>query len=419
MLPVIGVLIALFVLYKYVDPAPPEKIVISTGKEEGNYHAFALIYREFLKKDGITLELRQSEGGLENLRRLQNPDSGVDLAFVQDGLASTEATGGLVSLGSIYYEPVWIFCRCKSEITHLSGLKGKKIAIGEEGGGTRVLALTLLNSSGVNQQNASLLSIGDLNAANAIQRGDVDAAFFVDVPNSALIQKIALDRSLRLVSLDQAEAYARQFPYLHHLVLPEGALSLERNIPAQDVHLVSSTSTLVARQSLHPALTYLMLKIISKIHSGPGLFQKANEFPAAKDTDIVLSGEAQQFYKSGLPFLDRYLPFWVATFINRMFIVAVPLVALLYPLTKEVPGIYSWLIKSKLLKYYGQLRFLETQVNENAESRNYDKYLGELNAIEDKVNQLRLPIMFSQHLYELRGHIELVRSKLMRLKGNS
>jgi len=413
---VLVVLVALAVAYKYVDPAPPKKIVISAGSREGNYDAYARIYRELLKAENISLDLRDSEGSVENLHRLQNPDSGVDLAFIQGGVASTEPTAGLVSLGSLYYEPLWIFCKCKEDVTHLSALKGKRIAVGKEGGGTKVLAMTLLDASGINAGNATLVPIGDTDAAKAIQQGDVDVAFFVDTPTSMLIQNVAMDPSLRLISLDEAEAYISQFSYLHHLVLPAGALSIEKNIPLHDVQLLAPTATLVARESVHPALIYLMLKVISQVHGGAGLLQAKREFPSEKDTDFTLSNQAEAFYKSGLPFLDKYLPFWAATFVNRMFIVIIPLLVVLYPLTKIAPSLYTWLIKSKLYKCYGELRFLETQLLERSADMDFGKFADELDEIEKKVNRLRMPVAFSQHLYELKGHVELVRAKLTRLR---
>lgn len=409
------ILLGVFLIYKYVDPAPPKRITMSVSMEEGNYKAYATIYQVFLKENGINLELHASKGITDDIRELKNPASAVEMAFIQDGVASAEGSGNLVSLGSLYYEPVWIFCRCKKEITHLSDLKGRKIAVGKDGSGTRSLAMTLLNSSGVNADNTQLVAIGSQAAAEALRKGEVDAAIFVDTPESALIREISRDPALRLVSLDQADAYTRQFPYLHHLILPEGSLDIAHNIPAHEVHLLAPTTVLVVRDDVHPALVYLMLKIVSKIHGGAGLLNKKREFPASLDSDFPLSAQAENFYQNGLPFLDKYLPFWAATFVNRMLIVLIPLLALLIPLTKIIPVVYTRLVKRKLFRYYGELRFLETQIQANTDKQEFEKYLAELGNIENKVNGLRLPVSFSQHLYELRGHIELVRARLERL----
>lgn len=411
---VLLILVALLIAYKFIDPAPPRKIVISTGNAELNYNAFASIYGVYLKQEGITLEMRTSSGDVENLKRLKDPGSDIDVAFIQDGVASSEGAGTLLSLGSLYYQPAWIFCRCPKEISHLSSLKGKKIAVGRDGEGTSVLTKALFDASGINAKNTKLLNIGGEDAAQKLLQGKVDAAIFVDVPDSPLIKKIISDRNIKLVSLDDAEAFTRQFPYLHHLVLPEGALNLARNIPAHNVHLVAPASALVIKEGMHPALVYLMLKVISQVHGGPGMLHKKGDFPSTKDTDFPLSSQAVGFYKSGLPFIDKYLPFWAATFVNRSLIVILPLLALFIPLTKIIPTVYIWLVKRKLFRYYGELRYIDAQLREKSLLENRAQYLDKLNEIEDKVSDLKLPVTFSQYAYELRAHIELVRSKLQK-----
>jgi TRAP transporter TAXI family solute receptor len=408
------ILIALAIAYKFIDPAPPRKIVISTGNSELNYNAFASIYGVYLKKEGITLESRASSGDVENLKRLKDPDSDIDVAFIQDGVASTEGAGSLLSLGSLYYQPAWIFCRCKKETSHLSSLKGKRIAVGRDGEGTHTLSMALLNASGVNAKNTTLISLGGEEASQKLLKGKVDAAILVDVPDSNIIKEILSDHTIKLLSLDDAEAYTRQLPYLHHLVLPEGALNLERNIPSHDVNLVAPTATLVIKEGMHPALVYLMLKVISQVHGGPGMLHKKGDFPSTKDTDFPLSSQAIGFYKSGLPFTDKYLPFWAATFVNRSLLVILPLLALLIPLTKIIPTVYIWMVRRKLFRYYGELRYIDAQLREKTSPENRIRYLDKLNEIEDKVSDLKLPVTFSQYAYELRGHIELVRSRLQK-----
>lgn len=404
--------IALFVAYKFIDPAPPRKIVIATGKSELNYNAFASIYGYYLKKEGITLETRVTSGDTENLRLLKDPDSEVDMAFVQDGSASSEGAGSLLSLGSLYYQPVWIFCRCKQPVSHLSNLKGKRIAIGNVGEGSYILASNMLSASGIQAHNSTLLPVGGEEAAEQLIQGKVDAALFVDVPNAEIIHRVITSPHIRLVSLDEAEAFSRKYNYLHHLILPEGGLDLARNLPGQRVHLVAPTATLVVRESMHPALVYLMMKIIAQVHNHAGLLNGKDEFPSAKETDFPISTQALNFYKSGLPIIDKYLPFWAATFVNRTLIVILPLLALLIPLTRIIPMVYVWLVKRKLFRYYGELRYLDAQLKEISEPEDVAACHDKLNEIETKVVNVNLPVTFSQYAYELRAHIELVRAKL-------
>ena len=409
---VLLICLALFFAYKFIDPAPPRKIVIATGEADLNYNAYAAIYGVYLQKEGITLEIRKTSGDIENLRLLKDPESEVDIAFIQDGVAHSEGAGSLLSLGSLYYQPVWIFCRCKANTSHLSALKGKRIAIGYPGDGTHSLVSTLLNESGINDSNTRLLAIGGEEAASALRQGKVDAALFVDVANSGIIHEMVTDKRLHLLSMDTAEAFSRKFAFMHHLLLPEGAMDLARNIPSHDVHLVAPTATLVVKETMHPALVYLMMKVIAEVHGGPSLFNTKGEFPSAKDTDFPISTQALNFYKSGLPIIDKYLPFWAATFVNRTLIVILPLLALLIPLTKIIPMVYVWLVKRKLFRYYGELRFLDTQLQEIKTAEDVELCLEKLNEIETKVVNVKLPVPFSQYAYELRAHIELVRSKL-------
>lgn len=406
------VLLALFLAYIFIDPAPPRKIVISTGSAELNYNAYASIYREYLKREGITLELRTSNGDLDNLKRLQDAGSGVDVAFIKDGVASSQGAGSLLSLGSLYYEPIWIFVRGKMHVHHLADLKGKRIAVGKPGDGAQALALRMLSTSGVDAHNSKLIEIGGEDAVDAMLSRRVDAVMLVEVPSSHLIKRILSGRDVQLVDLDDAEAFSRQMPYLHHLVLPEGALDLERNIPAHKVNLLAPTTALAIRDDLHPALVYLLLKVIAQVHGGPGLLNAKGEFPSSKDTDFPLSSQAANFYKNGLPFIDKYLPFWAATFVNRSLVVILPLLAILIPLTKIIPVFYNWLVRRKLFRCYGELRYLDTQVREPLDDEERKEMLAKLNEIEDEARVLRLPVTFSQYAYELRAHIELVRARL-------
>jgi len=397
--------------YWLIDPAPPKKIVVSISKQDGNYQAYASLYGVLLQQEGITLEIRESDGPVQSLAELRKEDADVDMALMPGGVASMESTVGLVSLGSLYYEPLWIFHRAKHKVESLTELKGKRIAVGRPGSGSHILSGMLLDAAGVTAKNSRLLEVGDEEAADALRQGLVDVIFLSGVPTTPLILDVAAMPGVNLADLSEAEAFSRQFNFLHHLVLPKGALSLKSNIPPREVHLLAPTVTLVARESMHQALVYLVLKVISRVHGGAGMLQQAREFPSDKDADFEMSSQATHFYESGPPFLDRYLPFWAATFVNRVLIILLPLVALAIPLSRTAPALYAWLVKSRIYKLYGELRFLEMQLR-NAQQDELPGFRKELDAIENKVNNLKLPVAFSSHLYELRSHIGLVRARL-------
>jgi TRAP-type uncharacterized transport system substrate-binding protein len=414
-LPYLLALLAIIVLgYWLIDPAPPKKIVISISKEDGNYQAYASLYGALLLQDKVTLEIRETDGPQASLDDLRKEGTSVDMVLVPGGVARSDSTVGLVSLGSLYYEPLWIFSKGLPKFQHLSALKGKRIAVGRMGSGTNILSRMILNAAGVTEKNSTFFEIGEDDAKEAIRHNVADVIFLSGVPTSPLIQEVATLPKVTVVDLDDAEAYSRQFSFMHHLVLPEGALSLEFDVPPHKVDLLAPTVTLVARESMHPALVYLVLKAISRVHGGAGMLQKSREFPSDKDTDFEISSQAAHFYESGPPFLDRYLPFWAATFVNRALIVLLPLIALAIPLSRVVPATYVWLVKSRIYKLYGELRYLELQLRNAPQQPEFAVIRKELDAIENKVNHLRLPMAFSSHLYELRSHIELVRSKLSR-----
>lgn len=398
--------------YWLIDPAPPRKVVISISKQDGNYQAFAGLYGALLQREGIALEVRESDGPLQSLNELRNENAGVDLAFMPGGVTAQESTVGLVSLGSLYYEPLWIFCKERHKVERVAALKGKRIAVGRPGSGTYMLSLMMLNAAGVTAKNSTLIESGDEEAADMLRGGAADAILLSGVPTTPLIAEVAAMPGVALADLDEAEAYSRQFTFLHHLVLPEGALSLERNIPPQAVNMLAPTVTLVARESMHPALVYLVLKVISRVHGSAGMLQRAHEFPSDKNSDFEMSSQAAHFYESGPPFLDRYLPFWAATFVSRVLIILLPLMALAIPLSRFVPAVYVWLIKSRIYKLYGELRFLELQLRNAEQPADSARFRKELDDIEVKVNNLKLPVAFASHLYELRSHIGLVRAKL-------
>ncbi len=413
----VALLLVLVVGYWLIDPAPPKTVVVSVSRQDGNFEAYARLYAALLKQEGVSLEIRESAGPLQSLEELRKKEGGADMAFLPGGVASSESGVGVVSLGSLYYEPLWVFCKGTHRVSHLSALKGKRIAIGRTDSGTHILAQMLLSAAGVTEQNSRLLEIGDEEAEEALHHGKADAMFILGVPTTPLIQELAGAPNVTLADLDEAEAYSRQFNFLHHLVLPEGALNLEVNVPPHEVHLLAPTVTLVARESMHPALGYLVLKAISRVHHGAGMLQREGEFPSDKDTDFETSSQAKHFYESGPPFLDRYLPFWAATFVNRVLIILLPLAALAIPLSRIAPAVYAWFIKSRIYKLYGELRFLEMRLRNAEQPVDMSTFRKELDAIEHSVNHLRLPVAFASHMYELRSHIELVRSKLVQPAG--
>lgn len=411
-------LLSVWVMTMFVQPAPPKTVVMTTGGELGGYHAFGKAYAESLKKSGIRLELRTSAGSLENIKRLKDPASNAMVGLLQGGVANgkDDAKGKddveLVSLGRVFLEPLWIFYRAPQPIDRLTALKGQRIAVGPDGSGTRHLAMALLARNDIDAQNSSLLPLTGKAAVEAMKSGRADAVFLALAPEAPLVQELVRDPDVRLMSLSRAEAYTRVLPYLSKVVLPQGAFDLVRNIPDRDVQLVAPVAALVVRQSLHPAIVGLLVEAAKDTHAKGGLLHRVGEFPRQIDPEFEMSDDAIRYYKDGPSFLKRFLPFWLATFIERMVVLLVPVATLAIPVIKIGPALYKWRINRRLRYWYGQLKLLEQRISLDTERIELDEQDAALQQIERAVETLPIPVNHSQDYYDLRGAVDLVRQRL-------
>lgn len=409
---VVIAIVGFLVAYQFVTPAPPRHIVIGTGSPKGAYYAFGKKYSELFAKEGIRLEVKITTGSAENLKLLEADSDGVDIAFIQGGMGALAKTEKLVSLGSLYFEPLWIFHQKDLTLNLLSDLKGLRVAVGEEGSGTKVLTMQLLALNGITAKNTRLLSHDSVQTVEKLLRGEIDVAFFVTTHRSPYLHQLRKSKSITLMGLQRAEAYALRYHYLHVLKLPEGVIDFQANVPSRDLNLVAPSTQLVARSDLHPALIELFLQTAKEVHESGGGFERRGEFPAPKYLDFELSKEAKRFYQSGPPFLQRYLPFWVANFLNRMKIMLLPLVALLYPLFKLMQPIYRWQMRSRIYRWYSELESLDLEINKEGLTVNLDEYFLMLDNLENKVSNISVPHAYSEELYNLRLHIDMLRNQL-------
>lgn len=407
------------IAYQFVEPAPPARIVISTGSSSGAYHPFALRYAELLERNGVTLEVRTSAGSLENIARLERGEAQV--AFVQGGLLGTDdpaapAESRLQTLGSLFHEPIWVFYRqdrFRQPLTRLADLRGRTIAIGPPGSGVRQLASQLLSMNEIRDERL-LLPLSGQQAADALQAGRLDAAFVIAAEKAPVVQALLRSEGIQPMHFAQADAYLRRLPFLHKLTLPRGVVDLVRDLPAQDITLLAPTANLVVQEDLHPALQSLLLQAAAEVHGKSGFFSRHGEFPAYKDQGLPLSPEARRFYQSGPPFLQRYLPFWLAVLIDRLLVMLLPLIALLIPLLKLAPTLYTWRIRSRVFRCYGELRFLEDQLRRDLDATRLADYRRRLDAIDEEASSLKVPLGFTDLVYTLREHVNLVRGMLLK-----
>jgi TRAP transporter TAXI family solute receptor len=396
-----------------LHPMPPRTVTMATGHEGGAYHEFGKRYREIFARAGIDLRLAPSAGALENLRRLRDPRSGVDVGFAQGGTVSGDVPD-LVSLGTVSYEPLWLFHRGASPGRKLEGLRGKRISIGPEGSGTRLLATELLSRMGVEPGIAEFLPLPPQLAMEKLLDGQIHAALMVASWESPVVRRLLASDSVELVSFARADALVALYPYLNKLVVPAGVADLGRNRPPADVVVLAPETSLLVRRDLHPAIQYLLLDAATEVHSAPGIFRKAGQFPAAESVDFPLSDPARHFYKSGRPFLQRYLPFWFAVLVGQALVLLIPVAAAVYPLMRAIPGIYMWGIRYRIFRLYGELKFLDSEVERRAAAEDAGDLSAQLDRLEERASHLHVPVMYTQMLFALRRDINLVRRRLER-----
>ena len=418
--PALILVIAGFIFaYQFVGPAPPDRIVMATGSSSGAYHAFGKKYAERFEKEGIELVLKNTAGSAENLKLLADEDENrnVPVAFLQGGIGSPDGQPDLQSLGSVYYEPLWVFVRGGSAPSRLNALIGNRIAIGAKGSGTRAIAYRLLTENGISDISARLIDIGGPQAAQALKNGVVDAAVFVTSATSKTVRDLLSTPGISVMSFERAEAYIRLNRFLSKLVLPKGAVDLAQNLPAEDIVLLAPTATVVASPKLHPALVDLFLITMREAHRPGGLLEAPDEFPSSRYITYPLDGAAQRVYDRGPPFLQRFLPFWAANLIDRLKVMLLPLLTLLYPLFKILPPAYSWRMRSKVNRWYKDLEALDDQVRDNTIS--HADATEELDRIENSVEKVSVPPGFAASAYTLRIHIDFLRRKVDGVSGDS
>jgi hypothetical protein len=405
--------IAAALVFWLVDPAPPKTLTMSTGLPDSSFYAIGQEYAKILARNGITLKVLPSDGSVQNLDRLLDPKQHVDLALVQGGIATKQQAEQLMSLGSVSYVPLVVFYRGKG-LTLLSQLEGKRIAIGREGSGTRTLSLALLEANEISPGgDTQLLATDGLQAATQLVSNQVDAVFLSgDSATRALMLRLLKVPGISVLDFREANAYTRLFPYLDAIELPPGVLDLGRRVPLESVHLVAPMVELVARTTLHPALSDLLIEAAQEVHGTAGLLQRAGQFPNAVAHEFPISEDASRYYRSGKSFLYRTLPFWLANIADRALVLLLPVAVLIFPALRVVPALYRWRMRSRIYRYYGALIAVERNAMRLKSETERRALLVELDYIEESLDTLRLPLAYTDALYVLREHVGFVRARL-------
>ncbi len=400
-----------------LEPPPPRSFKIAAGSSGGAYHAYAERYREILARQGFELEVIETAGSVENLELLRS--GAAELGLFQGGAAPAAGAGDgeipLSSLASLFYEPVWLFYRVDQPVAQLTDLAGWRLAVGPDGSGTQTLARQLLADNGIDDTEAELRTLGSTEAAATLVAGEIDAAFFVTSPDSAYVAELVADEAVELLSVRRSLAYRKAHPFLSRVILGEGVLDIESNLPEEDVSLLAAAASLVARRDLHHALVPLLLGAMEEVHGGIGRLTAAGTFPSQHYVDFPLTAEAKHYLENGPSFLQRYLGYRAATAIDRLKILLLPLITLLIPVFKAAPPIYRWRIRSKIYRWYEDLSWADEILHEQPTDEEITVHLGELQKLEKEVAQVSVPLSYMDEYYSLRVHIQLILAKVERL----
>jgi TRAP-type uncharacterized transport system substrate-binding protein len=405
--------VLLLALVAALRPLPGRDIAMATGAPGSEYARVGELYREILARDGVQLRLVATNGEVDNLRLMKDRASGVEVGFVQSGAIEESDQRYLLSLGTLFYEAVWVFCRCPEGTVPLNDWRGWRVSIGPEGSATHPLALKLLALNGLDAEKLQLFAYPPEAAARALLDKQLDAAVILSGWESPVVQRLVHAPEITLLGFPRAATYVALDPELSKVVLPMGMADLGANRPAQDTPLIASKATLAVRKDVHPALQFLLLRAATEVHSRPGAFQRAGEFPAAEAIGLKLSDEAREFYRSGPTFLERTLPFWLAEFMQRLLILILPIAGIIYPLWSLAPKVYYWLMRRRLSPMYRELRLIERGLRSSArDAETQKKLVSRLDELERRARDLPMPGLLSESTYNLWAYIQEVRERV-------
>jgi len=414
----IGFLILVAILFAtlwVLVPPPPRSIELATGFPAGLYQQFGEKLQAELAQEGVSLKLRTTGGTSDNLALLNNPDSGVDFAMVQGGVADLSKYPNFVSIAGVFYEPVWVWYRESSfpnesgRLGLLSQLKGKRVSIGNEGSGTLTLASQLLEASGLSMNDIRAEKLKPLDALEKFKKGELDAVFLVSAPEAPLVKSFYETPGIRLMTFEQAEAYVHLFPFLSKVTVPRGVVSIAYDLPRQDIQVLAATATLVGKDDISPALVTLLLGETYDILKTYSYLQKPGEFPSGAGLDFPVHVDAEIYLKDGPSFLHRHLPFWTAVWIGRFAKIVIPLLVILIPLFTYIPAAKNLLLRLKLSQVYEELKVIERNASNPALK---DKNFKDLDDIERRVGNIKVSMLDAKELYDLKGHVGEVRVRL-------
>lgn len=420
---VVVVAAAFIFAFRFVDPAPPSSFTFVTGSEDGRYHQVGLRIKAVLAGEGLDVTLVPSAGSIANLGQLTADDNDISVGFVQSGVENLfdGDTENLRGIGSLYYEPIWLFYDRSRRVRTVGDLEGKRVAVGKAGSGTKAVAQLLLETAELLEPNGTnrveVSELGGDDAVEALEKGQIDAAFFVLSAESPVIKRLAANPEVDFLDVRRAAAYEGNYPFLSSCRIPEGLLDLAANVPDSDRTVIAPLATLVVNERFHPAHTPLLLEAARKVVGRGGVIERPDEFPSARFVSFPLTSEAEHYHRNGPPFLLRFLPFWAASMVDRLIILIIPFMALIIPLVKIAGPLYRWRIRSKIFRWYKYLRATDKKIRDGSIQDQTDSEIERLVKLEAELRTVEVPLSYADELYNLRLHVSHVLERLRSLEN--
>ena len=411
-IPILLLVIASFYFTsKFIEPSAKKEITIASGSIDGEYYKIALKYKKLLEDEKVKVNIITSNGSMQNIQLLKDKEA--DLAFVQNGIDKLKNQHSLKAIASIYYEPLWIFYKNEDYTkNYIIQLISKKISVGSEGSGTKDLALKILNDNGINNENSQILNYSSQESKELLLKGEIDAMFIVTSANSKIVKELLENPNIKLFDFKRAKAYSRKYTFLESIPLYEGTLDLYKNLPSQDVNLLSTTANLIVRDDFSDELTRLILKKIKDVHNKKDLFEAQNQFPNIDNLTVEINEDAHRYFTYGDTWLEKIFPYWIASNIDRLKILLIPLITLMIPLSKGFFPLYRWSIRSKIYKWYEEIQKIDLEV-EDAKDEDLNKYLEKITTLKKEIKaETKVPLSYMGEYYDLIMHLELIISKI-------
>jgi TRAP-type uncharacterized transport system substrate-binding protein len=404
--------------YWWLDPQPPRQVRLATGPTGSAYAGFGERYAKALARERIQVELISTEGAQDDLAHLRAGTA--DVGFVRGGMAdpAADTEAGIVSLGSLFYEPIWIFYRRDlarrepgGELQRLTQLRGLRVNVDQDGSGVPQIVEKLLALNQLKPTDLRLSNLAPDAAGAALRQGRLDAAVLISAPQSGLIHALLREPAIALMAFEQNEAYSRHLPFLSTVTLPRGVVDMAADLPPHDVPLLATTTALLAREQTHPALRQLFAQAALGQHSDAGWFNGIRDFPNTRTSELPVSAEGDRAINGTPPAWARYLPFWAGNLLERMWLVVGGLLVLMLPLSRVVPPLYTFRVRSRVFRWYARLREVEAKLETGTAER--DALLDELDELDRVTHGIAVPLSYAEELYALRNNIHAVRKRLL------